>query len=79
MEIKKLEEIITKIFGEDLEFELTQDGNRIDLEVNEEQIGLVIGKNGRNIKALRELVYLFNKLHDTHFILELEEPAREEE
>ncbi len=78
MEIKKLEEIIQKIFGDDLEFELTQDGNRINLKMlEEEQIGLVIGKGGRNIKALRELVYLFNKLHDTHFILELEEPEEE--
>lgn len=57
--------------GISVEVELT--GDSIVLRTDEESKSLVIGKKGRNINSLRELVKVYNKLYATNYTLELEE------
>ena len=41
----------------------TDDALTIDIMVPESAMGSVMGKNGRNIKAIRTLVYAYGYLH----------------
>ena len=41
----------------------TEEGLTIDIMVPESSMGSVMGKNGRNIKSIRTLVYAYGYLH----------------
>lgn len=67
------QKIINRVYGEDLAIRVNIEGNDIMLETDQENLALIIGKSGRNINSLRELVKLFNKLHNTAYTLTLVE------
>jgi predicted RNA-binding protein YlqC (UPF0109 family) len=75
MDIDKFIKILVTAFGEEIEpkVEISAD-EIISLEVNPEKLPFVIGKQGRNIKTVRELVYLYNKLNNANYVLKLVEP-----
>lgn len=65
--------IINRVYGEDLEIRTTVEGNEIMIESAQENLALIIGRSGRNINSLREIVKLFNKLHNTAYSLRIVE------
>jgi predicted RNA-binding protein YlqC (UPF0109 family) len=69
----KLAELIKNIFGDDLKYEISIDGDNVTVNVEQEQMGIVIGKSGRHANAFRELLKVYNKLHGTNFNLEITE------
>jgi|GEM_PF-6501339 len=78
METSKLEKIISLLFGADNKHELTTDGEQFTLKVDKESIALVIGKGGNNARSLRELFFLYNKLHNTNYRLQIDELGAED-
>lgn len=76
MDTTNFSTICKLIYGDDLDFEVTtssEDPHALQMKVNPDQISLVIGKQGRNIKALRELLFLYNKLHESNYSLTVDE------
>jgi predicted RNA-binding protein YlqC (UPF0109 family) len=70
--IEDFKDIVKSVYG-DIEIETKIEGNVINLVTDEDSKALVIGKGGRNINSLRELVRVYNKLHDSDYQLELVE------
>ncbi len=64
-------ELLTTVLGKDIGVEVNVEGEEITVKLPAENMGRLIGKSGRNIKAIREMVYLYNKFHDTKFHLEI--------
>lgn len=77
MDLDKLTQILHLVLSDDVDFELKAEGEDLVMEVNPERMALVIGKEGRNAKAFRELVYLYNKIHNTNYRLEIVEAGAE--
>lgn len=73
MEFNKddFKKILDNVYGEDLQLDIVQEGEILRIESSEEGKAMVIGKHGRNINSLRELVKVYNKLHNTNFQLEV--------
>lgn len=67
------QKIINRVYGEDLDIRINIEGNEIMLESAPENLALIIGRSGRNINSLREIVKLFNKLHNTAYSLRIVE------
>lgn len=53
-----LEHLLKGLIGEDFQVEEMSEGDRLDYKITvpEEKAGLVIGKSGRTIKAIRSLM-----------------------
>jgi predicted RNA-binding protein YlqC (UPF0109 family) len=73
MSQEKLKNIIGMLYSAEFGIELEVSGEAITMSVPQAHIAMVIGKEGRNAKAIRELVFLYNKLHHTDFKLEIVE------
>lgn len=74
MDTNKFKSLLETIFGEELEAKVEIDAEDIiHVEVAADKISYIIGRHGRNIKAVREIVYLYNKLHNTNYALRLVE------
>ncbi len=73
MSQEKLKNIIGMLYSAEFGIELEVVGEAITMSVPQDHIAMVIGKEGRNAKAIRELVFLYNKLHHTDFKLEIVE------
>lgn len=71
--ITDFQKIINRVYGEDLDIRISVEGNEIMLESAPENLALIIGRSGRNINSLREIVKLFNKLHNTAYSLRIVE------
>ncbi len=84
MDLTKFNKVITVCFGEEIGSQFPQEAEAdIQVQLPSELVPLFIGKSGRNIKAVRELLYLYNKLYNTSYALRLVEdegpmPAEEE-
>lgn len=74
----KLEQLLPAVYGTDIPFEVNLDGDTVNLSVPEEFMGIVIGQRGRHARALKELVYIHNKLWNTDYTLEILEPEGSE-
>jgi predicted RNA-binding protein YlqC (UPF0109 family) len=74
---EKFSEIIKLTLGKDFEFTVELIDNELLLDTDEENLKFIIGRGGRNINAFREILYVYNKLHDTNYFLELK-PEKEE-
>jgi predicted RNA-binding protein YlqC (UPF0109 family) len=71
----KLKAILDLIFADDIKLDVAEIAGTITISAADPDLALIIGKGGRNAKALRELVYLYNKLHHTDFKLEIQATA----
>lgn len=56
-----------------LEEEVGEAGVNMKIKVNKEKIGLVIGKSGKTIKALQDILRAKSKLESTSVFLTVEE------
>jgi predicted RNA-binding protein YlqC (UPF0109 family) len=65
--------ILVTVYGEDAIKDVVADGEQITIQGEGEKVAMIIGKEGRNINALRELMKLYNKLHNTYFRVEVQE------
>lgn len=74
---KAVETIVKVLAGDPEQVEVTEssDGNnvRIAVRVAEHDMGRVIGREGRTVKAIRSLLYVAGQKHNKRFHLDLVE------
>ena len=72
-----VERIITALVGEPDQVEVSEntDGKnvRIDVRVAEHDMGRIIGREGRTVKALRSILFVAGQKHNKRFQLDLVE------
>ncbi len=73
LDIEKIKKIIELTFGEDINYEIETQENQINVKVDSKKIAIMIGKGGRNAHALKSLIKVYNKLHNTNFYLNIVE------
>jgi len=71
VDIKSFNDICNLFYGIELELNFDADETEIIITGTPDKLPLIIGKQGRNIKAIRELLYLYNKIHETSYRLTL--------
>jgi predicted RNA-binding protein YlqC (UPF0109 family) len=73
---KLLQFILENVVDKDdfvLDEEVGDSGVNMKIKVNKEKIGLVIGKGGKTIKALQDILRVKSKLENTNVFLTVEE------
>lgn len=72
-----VEKIVTSLVGEPDAVEVTevQDGktSRIEVRVGDADMGRVIGREGRTVKAIRSILFIAGQKHNRRFHLDLVE------
>jgi predicted RNA-binding protein YlqC (UPF0109 family) len=70
-----VEKIISELVGEPDAVEVTDSGDgknvRIEVRVGESDMGRVIGREGRTVKALRSILYVAGQKHGKRYQLDL--------
>lgn len=76
MDIAKFQNVLKLVYGDiAVENLIEKEEFALEIQLPEEQVPLFIGRGGRNIKAVRELLYLYNKLHQSNYTFTLIENA----
>jgi predicted RNA-binding protein YlqC (UPF0109 family) len=70
---QKFSQIMHLLFGDEIDYSVSVEGESISVKVEKDKVALIIGKEGRNAKSLREMLYLHNKIHSTSYTLSIEE------
>ncbi len=77
---KFLKEVVSMLVGnpKDVKIERTVDdrGVLLTMDVNQEDLGMIIGKEGRNISALRHLIKMVGFQNKSFVNLKLNQPDR---
>lgn len=72
-----VEKIVTSLVGEPDAVEVTEDADgknvRIQVRVADSDMGRVIGREGRTVKAIRSILFVAGQKHNRRFQLDLVE------
>lgn len=72
---KAVEKIITSLVGDADAVEVSESGDgknvRIEVRVGEADMGRVIGREGRTVKAIRSILFVAGQKHNKRFQLDL--------
>lgn len=67
------DKVLKDFYGEDLEISYEIEGNKILFQAQEDDRAMLIGRSGRNINSIRELVRTYNRLHGSDYQVEVSE------
>ncbi|MFW5702657.1 MAG: KH domain-containing protein [Candidatus Dojkabacteria bacterium] len=67
------DKVLKDFYGEEVNISYDIDENTIKFRAEEEERAMLIGRNGRNINSVRELVRTYNRIHSSDYQVEVVE------